>query len=182
MSENTDRFGTEVSGGVGQDTVAGIVLVALAAFAWWQTWHLDSGSLASMGPGLMPKALATLVGVAGLALVVTSMLDPGERAERFTFRGPFFILGSVVLFGLTIRGMDETITLPLVGSTVKLWMPALGLAAAGPLAIIFAGFADEETRFGETIAFGVVMTALCILLFKYALALPIPVAPWLLDY
>jgi putative tricarboxylic transport membrane protein len=37
-------------------------------------------------------------------------------------------------------------------------------------------------RWKETILFGVLMTAFCIGLFKFALGLPIPLAPWLFGY
>ena len=58
----------------------------------------------------------------------------------------------------------------------------LGLVVAGPLAIMIGAIASDEVRWGETIIFGTVMTAFCIGLFKFALGLPIPLAPWLLGY
>ena len=61
-------------------------------------------------------------------------------------------------------------------------MRPLGLAVAGPLAIVIGACASDDVRWGETILFGALMTAFCIGLFKFALGLPIPLAPWLLDY
>ena len=58
----------------------------------------------------------------------------------------------------------------------------LGLAIAGPLALILAAMADPETRLKEIIPFSIVLTAVCILLFKYMLRQPIPLAPFLLGY
>jgi hypothetical protein len=60
--------------------------------------------------------------------------------------------------------------------------PALGLAVSGPLAVIFSGLADKDTRWGELIIYAFVITSACIGLFKFALRLPIPLAPWLLGY
>jgi hypothetical protein len=57
----------------------------------------------------------------------------------------------------------------------------LGLIAAGPLAIAIGG-ARDEVRWRETILVGAVVTAFCIGLFKFALGLPIPLAPWLVGY
>jgi putative tricarboxylic transport membrane protein len=53
---------------------------------------------------------------------------------------------------------------------------------AGPVAIVIAALASEEVRWVETIVVGVLMTAICVGLFKFALALPIPLAPWLIGY
>jgi putative tricarboxylic transport membrane protein len=72
------------------------------------------------------------------------------------------VLAGVVAFGLAVR--------------------PLGLVVAGPLGIVIAALASDETRWGETILFGALMTAFCIGLFKFALGLPIPLAPWLLGY
>jgi hypothetical protein len=58
----------------------------------------------------------------------------------------------------------------------------LGLVVAGPLAIVIGAFASDEVRWKETLLFGAVMTLFCIGLFKFALGLPIPLAPWLLGY
>jgi putative tricarboxylic transport membrane protein len=81
---------------------------------------------------------------------------------RWSVRGPLLVLGAVVAFGLAIR--------------------PLGLLIAGPLAIVIAALASDEVRWKETLAFGAAMTVFCIGLFKFALGLPIPLAPWLLGY
>ena len=77
-----------------------------------------------------------------------------------------FVVASVVigliLFGLTVR--------------------PLGLALAGPILIAAAGFASSEVRWRETLVYGLAMTAFCVGLFKFALGLPIPLAPWLMGY
>jgi hypothetical protein len=58
----------------------------------------------------------------------------------------------------------------------------LGLALAGPILIAAAGFASSEVRWRETLIYGLAMTLFCVGLFKFALGLPIPLAPWLLGY
>ena len=115
-----------------------------------------------MGPGTLPKGLAVLLGLLGAALVLTSFYEKGMTLDRWSIRGPLFILGALVVFGLAVR--------------------PLGLVVAGPLAIVVSAFASDEVRWGETILFGVLMTAFCVGLFKFALGLPIPLAPWLLGY
>jgi putative tricarboxylic transport membrane protein len=115
-----------------------------------------------MGPGTLPKGLAVLLGALGALLVANSIFEKGTSLDRWSIRGPLFILGALVVFGLTVR--------------------PLGLIVAGPLAIMVSALASDEMRWKETILFGVLMTAFCIGLFKFALGLPIPLAPWLFGY
>ena len=145
-----------------QDAAGGLFLVAVAAFALWQGADLAAGTPNQMGPGMLPRGLAVLVGVCGVALVVESFLTDGVGLERWHIRGPLFILGAAVAFALAVR--------------------PLGLAVAGPLAVIIGAFASRDTRLVETLIFGIAITAFCIGLFKFMLSLPIPVAPWLIGY
>ena len=45
-----------------QDTAAGLVVIAVAAFALWQGADLTAGTLSAMSAGMMPRALAILFG------------------------------------------------------------------------------------------------------------------------
>jgi putative tricarboxylic transport membrane protein len=145
-----------------QDFGAGLFLIAIGLVGFWQSLGLDAGTLRQIGPGMLPRAIAVLVAVCGLALAITGWLGGSERLARWAWRGPLFILGAVVVFGLTVR--------------------PLGLAVAGPLSVGLSGLASRETHWAETIGFGVAMTIFCLGLFKFALGLPIPVAPWLLGW
>jgi putative tricarboxylic transport membrane protein len=145
-----------------QDFIGGLAIMAVAAVAYWLARDLPGGTAGSMGPATLPRGLAALLGLLGLLLLANSIFGMGLRLARWSIRGPLFILGSLVVFGLAVR--------------------PLGLAVAGPLAIAVCALASDETRWGETAVFGVLMTAFCIGLFKFALGLPIPLAPWLLGY
>jgi putative tricarboxylic transport membrane protein len=145
-----------------QDFVGGVVVIAIAVFAFWQGADLPIGTFGGMGPGMLPRGLAVLLGLLGVLLAVDAVLEVGLPLERWSLRGPVLVLGAVVAFGLAVR--------------------PLGLLVAGPLAIVIAAFASDEVHWGETILFGALMTAFCIGLFKFALGLPIPLAPWLIGY
>jgi putative tricarboxylic transport membrane protein len=108
-----------------------------------------------MGPAMVPRAVGAAVGAVGLLLVGFALLKDGPPIGRWPLRGPLFITLSVVAFALTIR--------------------TVGLAVAGPLVVIVGGAASPESRPRELVIFGLVMTALCVGLFRYLLALPIPV-------
>ncbi len=145
-----------------QDAIGGLAVFAVAAFAFWQARGLPTGTLGGMGAGMLPKALAVLLGLLGLLLVLSAFLRQGPALGSWSIRGPVLVLGAVVVFGLAVR--------------------PLGLVVAGPLAIVIGAFASEEVRWKETLVFGALITAFCIGLFKFALGLPIPLAPWLFGY
>ncbi len=138
-----------------RDLLAGASLVALALLALWSGARLEGGTLRAVGPGMLPRAVASAVGFAGLLLVVLSFLRDGASLGRWPLRGPVFVCLAVVAFSLTIR--------------------SVGLALAGPLVVIVSGAASPESRPRELVVFALVMTAFCIGLFRYALSLPIPV-------
>jgi len=145
-----------------QDFLGGLVVIAVAAFAFWQGADLPIGTLGGMGPGMLPRGLAVLLGLLGAMLMLDGVLGEGPQIERWSIRGPVLILGAIVVFGLTVR--------------------PYGLTVAGPLAIVVGACSSPEVRWGETLVFGCLITVFCIGLFKFALGLPIPLAPWLLGY
>lgn len=138
-----------------RDLLAGASLVALAAFALATGSRLDGGTLRAMGPGMLPRAVAAAVGVAGLLLVAFSFARPGLRLGRWPVRGPIFVSLAVIAFALTIR--------------------SVGLVLAGPLVVIVSGAASSDVRPKELVVFAVVMTTFCVVLFRYVLGLPIPI-------
>lgn len=137
------------------DLLAGGCLLALSSFALWSSRHLDAGTLRAMGPGMVPRAVAAAVGIAGLLLVASSFVRAGPGIGRWPLRGPIVITLAIVAFALTIR--------------------TVGLAVAGPLVMIVGGAASPESRPRELVIYALVMTALCIGLFRFLLSLPIPV-------
>jgi putative tricarboxylic transport membrane protein len=156
-----------------QDCAAGVFLIAFGAFAWWASGNLPMGTLRAMGPGMLPKSLAVILAGLGFIMVLQSLKVEGPALEPWNWRALFFVLVGATLFALSIRGFD------LPG---RFDVPAIGLIAAGPLVAIISAFASPETRWSEVLIFAAFMTALCAGLFKYALGLPIPLAPWLLGY
>jgi putative tricarboxylic transport membrane protein len=145
-------------------TVGGAVLVAVSLIAFLNTGDLDTGSLAEIGPALMPRALAGLLLILGLVIMLTGFRASaqGEVLQGWKLRPVISILGGVLLFGLTVR--------------------TIGIVFAAPLALAVAGFATSETKWRELGLFIVMLTLFCSVLFRLVLGLPIPLAPWLFGY
>jgi Tripartite tricarboxylate transporter TctB family len=138
-----------------QNLVAGLALIATAIVALGASMDLGSGRFYAVGPSLLPRGVATLLGLLGVALLIGSLLKDGDPLGRWPVRGPIFVFLGVAAFALSIR--------------------AVGLAVAGPLVAMISGAASPETRPKELIAFALVVTALSVVLFRYVLNLPIPI-------
>lgn len=139
------------------DFGGGLFLIAIAVVGYIGAFNLPFGHMNSIGSGLLPKSVAVLVGVFGLGIALQGLFIEGDKLESWGIRGPIFVLGAVLAFAFAIR--------------------PLGLAIAGPLCVIIAAMADRDTRPVELVIFSIIMTALCIGLFKFLLRLPIPIFP-----
>jgi putative tricarboxylic transport membrane protein len=134
---------------------AGLTLLAFALFMAWAGRALDAGTMRSMGPGFMPRAVEVLVGLFGIGIALAGLVKHGPPIESWKWRGVVFVCAAILAFGATIR--------------------TTGIAVAGPLVMIIGGFASPEARWRELVPFALVITLVCILLFRYALGLAIPV-------
>ena len=159
-SQTPDR---EVQGGVergrtsSREIGAGLFLIALAAVGLAGGWKLNFGQLSGIGPGLMPRVTALIVAAFGVLLIVQGLTTLGDKLEAWSVRGMFFVLGAVFVFAATIR--------------------TCGLLVAGPLVVGLSALADRDTRAVEVITFSLMLTALCGIMFKDVLNLPIPFDP-----
>jgi hypothetical protein len=153
------------------DFGGGLFLLALAALGYGGAFNLPVGHLSGIGSGLLPKTVAVLVAAFGLLLVVQSLFVEGDVLERWHLRGPVFVLGAVLLFAMTVRGST------LGYGSLSVTVPQLGLIVAGPLCVTVCAFADKDTRLIEIVPFSLLLTALCIGMFKLLLRLPIPIFP-----
>ena len=87
------------------DLIAGIGLMAAAAFFGWQTIGLEIGTSLRMGPGYFPMILSGLLFILGLLVTIKSFGREGEPGTTIAWRGILFILPAPIFFGLTVRGL-----------------------------------------------------------------------------
>ena len=148
--------------GLPRDLGAGLLLILVAVIGVLGTGDLSMAESGGIGPGLMPRGVSLLLGLVGIAVTVIGVASRSARVRFSSVRGPVFVLGSVILFAATVR--------------------PLGLAIAGPLAVVVAAMADPDSKPLEVLIFAAVMTVFCVGLFKFVLRLPIPLAPMLIGY
>lgn len=153
--EQRTRMGT-------QDIGAGIFLLILSAIAFFGTTNLHFGQGPSVGPGMMPRAVAIAIAAFGVLFLAQGLMAAGTPMERWSIRGPFFVLVAALVFAWTIR--------------------PLGVIVAGPLSVMIASMADKDTRLLEVVPYAIIITLACIGLFSYGLRLPMPVTPSAIPY
>ncbi|GGF79110.1 hypothetical protein GCM10011402_34700 [Paracoccus acridae] len=157
---------------LGRERLAGFSLVAFGLFALWAGSDLPFMTEGGVGSGLLPRALAIIIMLLGVAQIIVTWNEVPESTGTWPVRDMLPVLIGVFLFAFTIRGYDFG----------AFSVPVLGMSVATPLSIIFAGAAAKDVRFGELLIFAAILTAVCIGLFRFALGLSLPVAPWLIGY
>lgn len=172
MQDNNIATYAEPRSGLGKERVAGLVLVVFGAIALWAGAELPFMTSSGVGSGLLPRILALLIIALGALQLLLSWKNPGESTGHWAIKEMVPVVLAVIAFAVTIRGYH-------LGPVT---IPALGLAVATPLSIIVSGLAAKDTKPLELIVFAVVLSAICIGLFRYALGLSLPVAPWLIGY
>jgi hypothetical protein len=144
-----------------KDILAGVVFVAFGGgFALIASTY-QVGTTVRMGPGYFPLALGIVLALLGGLIVVKAFLDgePGTIGE-VPWRGIGLILGAVVFFGITVRG--------------------LGLVPAIFFTATLAAFASVRIRPVAGLIISASLTVLCVLIFVVALRLRLPlVGPWI---
>ncbi len=137
--------------------------------ALWVSRNYDAGTVISMGPGFFPKAVAGLLILLGIIVFLVNGRDvePSEDPEQPGIgllslgRILLFVVGSVVLFGMTLH--------------------PLGLPVATFLMVALASAARSGARPVTVILTALVLAIFATLLFAFALQLQMPVYPELLK-
>lgn len=144
-----------------KDVLAGLVFIGFGlAFAILALGY-DLGTPVQVGPGGFPLVLGSiLVLLGGLIAVKGTIEGEAEPIGVIPWRALGLVIGSVVVFALTVRG--------------------LGVIPATFVTTLMAGFASVRARLIPTVAIGVGLTAVSVLVFIVALGVRLPlIGPWL---
>lgn len=119
------------------------------------------GTPARMGPAFFPFWLGLILIALGVLIAFLGMRTEGGEAARFPrfhWRPIFFILGSVVLFGLILK--------------------AVGMIIAGLVLVFVSSMGNSENfEVKPTIFLGIGLVIFCAAVFVFGLKLPIPLCP-----
>jgi hypothetical protein len=118
------------------------------------------GTPARMGPGFFPFYLGALLTLLGVLIASTGFKvhegDPGI-VERFHWKPIFWVLASIVMFGLLLK--------------------TIGMLAAGLLLVIGASLGSHDFKLKSVVILGICLVIFCALVFVVGLKLPIPLCP-----
>jgi putative tricarboxylic transport membrane protein len=143
--------------GSGTDVAAGLLLILCGLLGAWLGQDLKVGTAYRMGPGYAPMLLSWILAGFGLLLAVLGLFRPGASLEAWSVRRLVLVLGSMVVFGLTVE--------------------RFGLLVAASLAVAIAAVAAPQPRWREIGLLAISLAAFACLLFAWALQLPLEVLP-----
>jgi hypothetical protein len=138
-----------------KDFWSGIIFLTVGLATVLLIRKLPIGTSMHMGPAYFPTVLGTLLGLIGLAVMIRSLIAPGEAIGKLSYKNLFLVLGSIVLFAMLLRPAGLVITLMLL--------------------VFISAYASPKFTWVKSsiLAFG--LTAFCVIVFVIALGLPIPI-------
>jgi hypothetical protein len=136
-----------------KDFWSGVMLIVVGGGALFIARNYQFGSSLRMGPGYFPVILSAALVIFGVYFVLQGLRAGAEKLEgSWSLRALIIVPLSLVLFGLLIDRAG--------------FIPAM-LAL-----IIISAAASKEFRLVEVLLFSVFLTAMCVIVFIWALGLP----------
>ena len=141
-------------GAVG-DRVTGVVLLLVAAVAWWLSHDYTSGFGQTIGPGAFPRLVSVPLGLLSLYLIAR----PGVN-QRWPERSALLRQLSLLVLLMVYAGLIQPLGfLPTALLTVTLMIRLFGAS------------------WRQALPFGLLLTLGLYLLFEFALGMPLPDMP-----
>jgi hypothetical protein len=141
-----------------KDFFAGLMFVAFGGAAVWMAQAYPFGSAARMGPAYFPTLVGALLIILGILVTIRSLALRDKNPGRFHFKPPALVLGSMVLFGLTLE--------------------RLGLTFAIFVLVVLSSLGGNEFRLRGVLFLAATLAAGSFFVFIYGLGLQIHVWPF----
>lgn len=145
-----------------KDLASATIFIAIGTYFTFESLNYELGTPLRMGPGFMPVMLGTILVFLGLAIAIVALLRPTDdgEAQPFAWRGVVLVLGTIVFFGATIRGLG--------------FIPVVFLSA------LFTALSSRENNPLGAAIIAIALTVLCLVIFVVGLGLMVPwFGPWL---
>ena len=135
--------------------------MAFGAYFTLESLSYEIGTAFRMGPGFMPLLLGGVLCALGVAVAISGLGKPDtEERDPPSWRAIALILGTIIFFALTIRGL---------GFIPVVFVSAFGAAMASR---------QNSPLFAAILAVG--LTVMCTLIFVVGLGFPVALfGPWL---
>ena len=138
-----------------KDFLSGVMFIAFGLVALWFGRNLQMGTSVRMGPGYVPHMLAYIMLVLGLIIAVVALYRGSDPVEAPKWRPITMVTIGIIVFGLLFE------TTGMFPSLVAL--------------VLIASLGGDEFKLVEVIGNIIVLTILCVLVFKVGLQMNISV-------
>ena len=145
-----------------KDILSGLIFIGIGLAFGIAASGYQLGTAFRMGPGYFPVVLAGAMVLLGVAIVAKGLLTavPDDPPAPIPWRGILLLVGAILFFGATIRG--------------------LGLVPALFFTVFASAMASRRNTLPSALLLAAGMTAFCVLIFSYGLGVTIPLfGPWL---
>lgn len=143
--------------GDGPDLLTALLFVGFGALGFFMSRSLETGTLAQMGPGFLPRVVCVLLIAVGLAVGLPALTRPAQSIEPVGLRPVGVITASIIFFAFAATH--------------------LGFVLASLLLILFGSLADPGGRWRQIILLAAGLTVFGALVFVYGLGVQIPLWP-----
>jgi hypothetical protein len=136
-----------------KDFWSGFMLIAIGGAALFIARNYQFGTSLRMGPGYFPTVLGGLLVMFGVYFVIQGLRSGAEKLDAsWSLRALIILPLSLVVFGLLI---DRAGFIPALLSL-----------------IVLSAAASRQFKLVEVLLFSVLLTAMCVIVFVWALGLP----------
>jgi hypothetical protein len=151
-----------------------VLFLAIALIAFVNTWQFSLGTFDEPGPGLFPKLIAGLLAMLSMPLIARKGISANDGDFLRLLRPSLAIFAAALVFAATIQGSSL--------ARFGIGVPALGMPAAGTLALLVSGLAEKRTRWVRLAILATLLPLGFSVILRFALGQPVTLAPWLLGY
>lgn len=145
-----------------KDLLAGLIFISFGLAFGYASLTYEVGTALRMGPGYFPLILSGVILLLGVVIFVQSLTAGPDEIPlgRVPWLGLLLLIGGLIFFGATVRG--------------------LGLAPSLFVTTFMSAFASQRTGVVGALLLATALTVICILVFIWALGLPLTLTgPWL---
>jgi hypothetical protein len=143
-----------------KDFFAGLLFIAFGIGFIWLARDYGFGTARRMGPAFFPIVLSGILIAIGILIGVRGVAMTEDPPKGFTFKGLALVTLSTLIFGFLVR--------------------TAGVPVAVALMVAASAIASQRFNWKPTLVLAIGMAIFCVVVFVYALGLPMPVrGPWL---
>lgn len=136
------------------DVEAGLFFTLFGMLTTGLSLQYRLGSIATMGPGMFPLILGTILAILGLVILAKGLLAGGEQSKSLPFGPAIMITVSLLVFALLAL--------------------SVGLIAAIPAQVVIALWASEHFTWKRAAALSAGLLVFCYVVFVHFLGIAVP--------